>query len=293
MFVVTWLRSITVKKWVVDRVASIAYRWSARKRRLTERAVSQAMASADLIADHEGVVRGAFREFWRETFSLVLMPAERRALRLVAADGLEHLREAVAGGRGVILSESSNFGRRLIAKQILQDHGFSIHQVHAQLHVGGFAAGGVRSRARSILKVALTRLERETVAGIIDIPDSHSLAYAREIVRLLAVGGIVCIAGDGRFGQRLLSVPFLGGVQPFATGVINLARVTGAALLPMFCVEEPDESVRFIIEPPVSVGSRRDKQDVIADAINQYAALLDSYIRRYPTQYRGWHLLAG
>jgi KDO2-lipid IV(A) lauroyltransferase len=269
----------------------MAYRLSARKRRLSEEALARAMPAALSASERRAVVEGSFQGFWREAFSLVLSDADRRALAAVEVRGMEHLRAAAARGRGVILWESSHFGNRLLAKQILQDHGVAVHQVHADNHLGGFRIardGGSLVRQR-ILRPFVEREECRSVAGIIHIPDSDSLAFTRALRRRLRDGAVVCTSSDGPLGQRFVVVPFLGDEQPFATGVVSLARASGAALLPLFCFDDPPGRPCLVVEPAVTIEPGEDRERLVQDALRRYASLLERYIRRYPAQYRHWH----
>lgn len=285
-----WSRSSTAKDWAAAGIGSIAYRLSARKRRLSEERLAQAMPPALSASERRAIVKGSFREFWRETFSLVLSRSERQTLAAVEVQGLEHLRAALARGKGVILWESSHFGRRLMAKDILRDRGFAVYQVHAEGHIGGLRndRDGRSVLRQRILQPVFERHERRSVAGTIRIPWSDSLAFTRVIWRWLREGAVVCTASDGTRGEKFVSVPFLRHSQPFATGVVSLARTSGAAILPMFCFDDPPGRPRLVIEPPVLIESRPDRDRAVEDALARYACLLESYVRRYPTQYRSW-----
>jgi lauroyl/myristoyl acyltransferase len=85
-----------------------------------------------------------------------------------------------------------------------------------------------------------------------------------------------------------LTLPLLGEPMSFATGMVSVARTGGAALLPLFCVREPDGRLRVIVEPAIPVSHGRDRETV-EQPLRSYADLLGTYIRRYPEQYRNWH----
>jgi lauroyl/myristoyl acyltransferase len=288
-----WWGPPAAKEWAGAAIGSVAYRLSSRKRRLSEAALARALAPTLSARERRAIVRGSFRQFWRETFSLVLSRGEWRRLGGVEVTGAEHLRAAIDRGAGAILWESSYFGRRLMAKHVLWHRGFAIRQVHADRHLGGFRNprdGGSVVRQRILLPL-FERHELRALRGIIRIPQSDSLAFTRAIWRALRDGDVVCMASDGLLGQKFHSVPFLGGSRPFATGVISLARSSGASLLPVFCFDDPPGRPRLVIEPPVDLGSRQDKEGVVADALTYYARRLEFYARRYPAQYRNWHAI--
>jgi len=98
------------------------------------------------------------------------------------------------------------------------------------------------------------------------------------------------MANDGVYGQKFVSIPFLGHARRVATGLVTLARAAGAAVLPMFCVEAERGERRVIVEPPLR-SSATNRDDAAYDIAAQYVALLESYVRRYPSQYRTWDSL--
>lgn len=84
------------------------------------------------------IVRSSLDEFWREMLCWTA-PLPRGEPRIT---GLQHVREVLAAGHGAILWESSGFGRRTAAKQMLHSSGLSVHQVHGAGHVGCLFAPG-------------------------------------------------------------------------------------------------------------------------------------------------------
>ena len=63
-------------------------------------------------------------------------------------------------------------------------------------------------------------------------------------------------------------------------------------MLPMFCFDDSAGRPCLTIEPPIPIAPGRDRVRAMADALTKYARMLESYVTRYPAQYRGWHLLA-
>lgn len=263
----------------------LAYHTSRTKRRLIESNVAKAFGPG---AGRTDIVRAAFREFWRE----MLWWAEPLPPGGVPIVGLEHLRRALDSGRGAILWESTGFGRRLLAKQALHAAGVAVHQIHGPNNLGGLLADlRFGTRVRDAVKRFFDRRERRFVAAIIDLPASDSLAFTRDLLGRLARNAVLCISGDGRVGQRLVRLRFLGRTTLFAPGMVSLARLTGAPLLPLFCLPGSDGRPRVVIEPPIRIERRAEREQELRCALEQYATLLEAYVRRHPELYRNWHLL--
>lgn len=288
-----WLPSSWLKGRLAATIGRVAFHLSRSKRRLSQENISRAFAGKLTEAQIRKIVKGSFHEFWRETFSLLLCRDEKAALESAQVHGIERVREALAGGRGVILWECGSFGHRNLAKQMLREKGFSLHQVHAEQHLAGFGRGhGASSWVRDhVLEPAFERWEKQFVAEIIYVPRSESLAFTRTLLSRLRDNAILCVAGDGKFGEKPVAVEFLGQTDFFATGMVSLARLTGAPLLPVFCPRERNGETRLIIEAPIRVDKASDREQNVKDGVTRYAGLLESYIRKYPDQYWSWHHL--
>jgi lauroyl/myristoyl acyltransferase len=262
----------------------LAHRLSRSKRGLVERNVANAFGPAA----RADVVRATFSDFWRELSSRS-EPLPREGVPIV---GLEHVSGALDAGRGAILWESAGFGRRFLSKRALHAAGIAVHQIHGPNNLGGLLVDRrFESRIGACIGRFFDRQERRFVADIVYLPADDSLAFTRDLRERLARNAVLCCTGDGRVGQRLVPLRFLGRTTLFAPGMVSLAKLAGAPLLPLFCVSESDGRHRVVIEPPIRIERRADREEELRGALGHYAALLESYIRRWPELYRSWHLL--
>lgn len=275
---------------LVDTVGLAAYFFSRHKRQEMYLNMCHAFGESMSASERRATVRCAFLETWREIFSI--LPARGRAGREVAeVAGLEHLQEALARGKGVILWESVGFGRRYAARRALHELGHAIVQVHGPDHLCGMLdVGAPATRLRSMIRRVCDRWEMAAVAEIVDLPASKSLAFARILNDRLRQNEIIFITGDGVEGYKHVEHEFLGVRKQFATGIASLARIGGVTILPVFCsVDSPRVSVT--IEQPVVVGTSGDRETDIREALTDYAVRLERRIRLQPGLYRNWHLL--
>jgi lauroyl/myristoyl acyltransferase len=291
--ITSWSSSHRQRERVVRGIAWSAYRLSRTKRQLVEWNLSEAFDEALSEDQKRKIVKATFYAFWADMFSWLPSGAERAKLKRAEVHGIERLHEALRNERGVILWESNGFAGRHVAKQILHEHGCSIQQVHGATDVGGFltddsSATWVR---RSLVKRFFQNCERRFVSDIIYLPSSSSLAFTRALLTRLKQNAIVCSSGDGKVGQKLIPIRFLGRTEFFTTGMVSLAKLSGASILPMFCIQENDEQTTLIIERPIHIDTSVERERGLQDCVAQYANLLESYIRRYPGHYRNWHAL--
>jgi lauroyl/myristoyl acyltransferase len=73
--------------------------------------------------------------------------------------------------------------------------------------------------------------------------------------------------------------------------MVSLAKLAGATILPLFCFSNSDGQTTLILESPIPLDLDDSRKQVNEKALMYYADLLESYIRRYPDQYRNWHLV--
>jgi len=119
----------------------------------------------------QSIVKSSFHQFWLEAFSM-------RSPRYTSAPptgfeirGLGHLKGALKTGKGAILWQSNSFGRKFLAKQVLHDRGFSVHQIYGENHAGGFPSPCPASwLRRRIITPLFDRCEQPYVAEILSLP---------------------------------------------------------------------------------------------------------------------------
>jgi lauroyl/myristoyl acyltransferase len=283
---------VQLKSFMVRCIVFTAYRVLRDKRQLSEKHLSEVFDEKFSKDQMKRIIKRSFYVFWYDTFSLLPSSLKKVELRQTHLHGAEHLQMALKNGKGVIIWENSVFGRRILAKQILHENGFAVHQVHAENHLlGGFtASGGYPTWMRNHkIKPFFEKCEKHFVSEIIYLPNSESLVFTRILLGRLKQNGILCIAGGGRFGQKLIPIRFLGRTETLSTGIVSLSKISGAPILPMFCIQEENGETTLIIELPLLTRSDVDRERGLESIAAQYVSLLESYIRKYPEQYQNWH----
>ena len=261
------------------RLGDLSYLRRAQRRRTAER-LAPAVGGDATAADVARVTREAFRHGWVDNESFWLQAFahsaawRRRECRHVRVEGLDTLEAAVARGRGAILWECL-LGPRMLGKVALIERGFPLVQVHGPAH------GGSRTwTGRHVLRPLHRRAAGRLFAEVIDIEET-SVAYLRRVTARLRDNGIVCIPGMGYAGRRFESVDFLGAPFGVATGVVTLARTTGAALIPFFCVRD-GAARRVVLDPPLDPALGAGRAAVLA-----YVRRVETLVRAHPEQWRG------
>jgi lauroyl/myristoyl acyltransferase len=280
-----WSRSSRLSDALANTIARIAWLVPTAKRRglITKIAACVDQSTPKQLRE---IGQGTYRAFWQDVFALAatMRPADAQRMRV---HGLERLQRALAEGHGAILLEPSFFGRRHLAKIVLHAHGMAIVQVHASDHLVGFWSRRDTRVRRAAIHPFLDACERRFVQDILSLSrDDPSFAFTRRLVSVLQDNRVLCLSGEGRIGRKTVLLPFLGGQRQFVTGVMSLAKHSGAPLLPMFCWRDDDGQVTLAIEQPIEV----EGSGAAEAAAAAYSRLLERYVRRYPSEYYGWHV---
>jgi len=285
-------RSTHLLRLAADTAGAMAYALSGRKRNRILRNLGHAWDGKLTFAKRRAIARGVFVATWREILEWSQCDASVPISEPATTVGMERLHNALAEGRGAILWESNGFGCRLAAKRLLRQEGVDLLQVHGTHNLGGFKTAdsdGSWTRQR-IVKRCFERYERALVGASVTIPPA-GLSYLTRLRNHVRENGVVCIAGDGRLGQRKMRLNFLGRPQAFSTGMVHFARYTGAPILPFYCFRAGADGIRLVIERPLRPASKGDRDAVIQRTLKSYARQLEAYVKRHPSQYRNWHLL--
>ena len=286
----TWFSFIGMRLFLVNAVGFIGYYVSRSKRRMSEQNLAQTFGESLSRNQLRTIVRSSFHQFWLEALSMPSPSLPEAGRMQLTIRGLEHLRRAMDKRKGAILWESGCFGRRFLAKQILHENGFSVHQFYGENYAGGFytpcPATWLRRR---VIKRYFDNCERQYVAEILNLPLWEPLPVMRVLFERLKQNRIICVAGDGTLGWNWVFKKFLWRDRGFSTGMVSLSRITGAPILPLFCVQEGNNKIAMIVEPPIEVDSTKDRDTAAEMCIEKYVRLLESYVRNHPGQYYGWH----
>jgi KDO2-lipid IV(A) lauroyltransferase len=185
--------------------------------------------------------------------------------RDVQVSGLEHLHAARSGGRGVMLI-SAHFLTLELCGRLLCDH-LELAGMYRP-HDGAVLEWAVK---RGRLRYASAMFTREEL---------------RPALRHLKQGGALWFAPDQetRRGESVF-VPFFGRAAWSLTSTHQLARLSGAAVLPFFHRRRDDGGYDLELQPALEgfPGS-----DPVADTARVMAAI-EAMIRRAPEQYLWIH----
>lgn len=219
------------------------------------------------------LVRRALRSYgryWLETFRLPSMDITSTLAR-AHTDGWQHVQDAVAAGRGVVvaLPHSGNWD---VAGLWLVQQGFPFSTVAERLRPESLFDQFVAYREGLGMRVVpLTGGDR---------PPMQVLAER------LRAGEVVCLVADRDLSRHGVQVRFFGELTRMPAGPALLAATTGATLLPSH-LHFTDDGWAQWVGPPVELGGGR-----LRDRVQRGTqALADVFAQRIALHPADWHML--
>ncbi|MBT2881060.1 phosphatidylinositol mannoside acyltransferase [Streptomyces albidoflavus] len=228
-------------------------------------------AGPERLAELSRVGMRSYLRYWMESFRLPAW-SETRIKEGFEPEGLHHLTDGLAAGKGVIL---------------------------ALPHLGNWDLAGAwvtRNLGVPFTTVA-ERLKPETLydrfvayregLGMEVLPHTGGSAFGT-LARRLRAGGLVCLVADRDLSASGVEVTFFGDTARMPAGPAILAQQTGALLLPVTLWFDATPVMKGRVHPPVEVpetGTRAEKTSLMTQA------LADAFAEGIADHPEDWHML--
>lgn len=222
----------------------------------------------------QNVLRAHFRSVGMGAMETVICwwGRDDTVYRLSSIEGLDHLREAAARGKGIIL---------LSAHFTSLELGVRMGQLY--LRELGIETTAMYKPPHDPVIDHVMRSRREAHIGGRSIPYTNVKGFLRALRR----GDAVWYAGDqrARGGQGQL-VEFFGRPAMTHVAISRLAGMTGATIVPFFTLRRQDGAgYRLLVQAPLDDFPGEDET---GDA-RRINALIETVVRRAPEQYFWLH----
>lgn len=243
--------------------------WAA-KRRIAKRNFSIVLGRPSTDRLVAQVARRSFRNFAKYVVEIMRFPllGAPDFERLVAIEGWEHLRGALAHGKGVIF---------------------------VSIHFGNFELGGARISDEIPLNVIADELENQRLMDLLVGNRAHKNitllspdGAAKKVLLALRRNEMVGLMMDlGPRAQAFdtVSADFFGTPTSFPAVAASLARVSGAPIVVSACVRRKDNTFTGIALPPIFVERTRQAAEDVQNATQAIARGLETFVTRWPDQW--------
>lgn len=249
--------------------ATFGLLWQYRRR--MEENVAQALgAEISKRSQRRALIWEAWKNFARgmlETCAAMHFSKER-VMSTIALSGEEHLKRALAKGKGV-LALSAHLGTFTMIGARLAAGGYPFSVVVKHPGDDQFARLIDDYRAQLGMQTIAAKPRREAVRGIL---------------KALRQNRIVLVIAD-EFKSGGVMVDFLGQRLPAPRGPATLALRTGAVVLPMFATRQVDGSLRLSIGPQIQPVELDDLEQSVAATTALFTRHLEQAIRQQPDQW--------
>ena len=243
--------------------------WTA-KRRIAKHNFSVVLGRPSTDREVARVARRSFRNFAKYVVEIMRFPLLGVAdfERLVTIDGWEHLRGALAHGKGVIF---------------------------VSIHFGNFELGGARISDEIPLNVIADELENQRLMDLLVGNRAHKNitlltpdGAAKKVLHALRRNEMVGLMMDlGPRAQAFDNVQadFFGTPTSFPAVAASLARVSGAPIVVSACVRQRDNTFTGIALPPIFVERSKQAAEDVQRATQAIAHGLEGFVARWPDQW--------
>ncbi len=217
--------------------------------------------------------RGVYRHFGTVILDLLWMQGRSAAqlLGLADLDGVEHVQQARARGRGV-LCPGAHLGNWEL-------------QAIASVPLVGDIASIARPLDNPRLDSRLVALRTSTGNSVI-----YKQKALSQAIRTLRGGGILAVLIDQNVQDKDgVFVRYFGRPACTTTVAAALALKTGCAIVPVRCTLRPDGRYRMTYGPPVAwTGTGRRDEDVVG-LTQELTSTIESWVRETPEQWLWLH----
>ena len=227
-------------------------------------------------AERERILRASYVNLGRSGAEYIRLGGffRKRLAGRVSYDGLEYLERigSQQPRRGVLVL-TAHFGN---FELLLCAHGMRGFQVSVVHHTQRFLAGDT-----------LSTFVRER-AGV-EIIRKH--AAARAVLRALRDGDFVGIPFDQNAKRsEAIFLPFFGELAATSSGLARLVDISGATVVPVFIVRQPDNrSHRIVVKDAIPLQKSADRDADVEENTRRFLKAIEEIVCAYPEQFLWTH----
>lgn len=268
--------------YALGHVVEPLFQWSVRRqkqeaRRRMQLVFGPSMASNEIEALLRRFVANAIPRAVDDLF--LARPDAVKHMPPPHVEGLDHLREALAAGRGALLLGGHFYANR-VGKSHLRAMGFPVLTVRNALPADRWMG--------RLGESSIQRRYLEFLHGIMgELVFTQDPQCALKIFRRLREGGMVNVLFDVTSYSHAQEAPFLGSRKAFATGLLEIVRLSGCAVVPMLCTGN-QRHCRIEFREALRMQPAANRQEYAAANLARLTEVLEEMIRRQPEEYELW-----
>ncbi|MFH0764205.1 MAG: lysophospholipid acyltransferase family protein [Candidatus Omnitrophota bacterium] len=229
-------------------------------------------------ADRESrrIAREVFRNFAKYLVDFFRFPKidEAYIKKFIKIEGLENMNEALSKGKGVV-ALSAHIGNWELGASILSLAGYP-------------TAAVVLSHKHKKINDFFLEQRRMCKVQPIEIGMSLKACY-----KLLKGNKILALLGDRDFTKNGIKSEFFGKSALIPKGPSVFSHRIGSAIVPSFMIRQADDTFKLIFEKPIFPEPSTEEGSAIAALTGKCTSVMESYIKRYPSQWYAFKYIWG
>lgn len=258
--------------WLFARLGDLSYWFGTANRANYQKNLKHVIGADRPQSEYNRITRKAFQNSLKNYFDLFrghALTEQQVYAQLESVQGLEHLDNAIAQGKGVV-GGSAHFGNFNMFVRLTAVHLHQGHEVIVPVE---------RIKPDAVFDIVTKQRAAE---GIELVPSD---AAGRVLLKKLRAGAILGLAVDLDPTHTGPMVNFFGAPAQLPDGAAVLAVKYNAPLILAFNRRLENNKCAVVIEPPLELERTGDLQKDARAAIEKIAARMEFWIKQYPDQW--------
>jgi KDO2-lipid IV(A) lauroyltransferase len=254
-----------------ERLGTLALSLMRKRKKIALGNLNLALGKEKSPEEVERICRNSFKNIGKDMLEIssCLKFEEGYLKTLVKLEGKEHLDDTLRKGNGAI-ALTAHLGNFPLMNVRLVDEGYPLSLV---------------ARDPENPKVAKMITSYRDAVGIESIPDKPRMACVSKSLKALKQNRILLLQIDQNAPSTECWVDFFGYLVPTFKGPVIFSLRTGAPILPMFIIRNPDSFHKLIIHPPFQLSISGNAEQDITSNIARLTKVVEATIREYPEQW--------
>jgi len=260
---------LSLSGWVIKRVADIFFYCSPKRRNIAVNNLAIVYGDTLSAGQKRKIAQRSFESQALSMLELfVIKKMKKNAARRFSITGYQHFEEAVARGKGVVFVAS-----HLGSWEYIGFPGYLHQYPHSVI---------VKNIKNPYLNETIDALRRETDS----VPIPKEANALRQTLAELHQNHGVAIVIDQWAGGEGLWIEFFGRATSTTSLPARLAKKTGCALIPIYCIRKKIGQYEVQLLPVVPLSDGPEWDFHITKRLNE---ILECQIREYPEQWSWSH----
>ncbi len=193
--------------------------------------------------------------------------------RYLKAQGLENLDRALDKGKGAIILVF-HFGSFFMTLPALAFRGYKVVSI--------IGTPELKNQSWAEKQVYNIRKDEQYRFPVRFLRADKSL---KPIIKSLKANELVFLVYDGRDGSQWIPTDFLGQTGYFSPGVIRMAAMTGAAILPTYVRRHKDDTLTVVVGEEYGIRKMEDEAESFRVNTQGLAKRFEEQIIKYPCHF--------